>query len=75
LELRVEDHPAPLAELKRLIKVNQAYEMMNHGDALISEGKTEQAFEAYNAAAEMAPRNGRAPLLAGYDNGRSGQHR
>jgi len=62
LELRVEDHPAPLAELKRLIKVNQAYEMMNHGDALISEGKTEQAFEAYNAAAEMAPEMDELPF-------------
>jgi uncharacterized Ntn-hydrolase superfamily protein len=55
LDLRVEDHPSPLAELKRLIRVNQAYEMMNQGDALLSLGKTEEAFEAYNTAAEMAP--------------------
>ncbi len=55
LELRVEDHTSPLAELKRLIQVHKAYEMMNQGDALISDGKTEEAFEAYNAAAEMAP--------------------
>jgi uncharacterized Ntn-hydrolase superfamily protein len=55
LELRVEDHPAPLAELKRLIQVHKAYDQMNEGDRLISEGKTEEAFEAYNAAALMAP--------------------
>lgn len=55
LELRVEDHPKPLVELKRLIGVHKAYDMMNQGDALISEGKTEAAFEAYNTAAELAP--------------------
>lgn len=55
LDLRVEDHPSPLVELKRLIQIHNAYEMMNQGDALISEGKTEEAFEAYNTAAEMAP--------------------
>lgn len=55
LELRVEDHSAPLAELKRLIGVHKAYEMMNEGDALISKGQTEAAFEAYNTAATLAP--------------------
>lgn len=62
LELRVEDNPAPLVELKRLIRVHKAYELMNQGDALISAGNTEEAFEAYNTAAEMAPEMDELPF-------------
>jgi len=62
LELRVEDNKSPLAELKRLIKIHDAYEMMNRGDALLSEGKTEDAFEAYNKAALLAPEMDELPF-------------
>jgi len=62
LELRVEDHPSPLIELKRLIKIHHAYDMMNQGDALLSEGKTEEAFEAYNNAAILAPEMDELPF-------------
>lgn len=55
LELRVEDHPQPLKELRRLINIDRAYESMNQGDALLAAGKTVEAFQAYDKAASLAP--------------------
>lgn len=55
LELRVEDNPRPLEELKRLITIDRAYNWMNRGDSLLADGKTADAFEAYDKAAKLAP--------------------
>jgi uncharacterized Ntn-hydrolase superfamily protein len=55
IDLRVEDHPEPLTELRRLLTIQRAYQSMNHGDELLSAGKTNEAFEAYNIAAKLAP--------------------
>ena len=56
-DLRIEDHPAPLAELKRLISLNKAYNHMNRGDELLTEDKIEEAMKAYSKAMEMYPDN------------------
>jgi uncharacterized Ntn-hydrolase superfamily protein len=55
VDLRVEDHPEPLVELRRLLTVQNAYQSMNLGDAFLCEGKIKEAFEAYTHAAELAP--------------------
>ncbi len=55
VDIRVDDHPEPLVQLRRLLKVNNAYQSMNAGDAFLADGKVEQAFEAYNRAARLAP--------------------
>lgn len=55
LDLRIEDHPAPLDELERLIQVHRAYEFMNQGDEHMTENDIEAAVEAYGAAAALAP--------------------
>lgn len=55
IDLRVEDHAEPLVELRRLVNLQKAYQSMNHGDELLSEGKTQQAFDAYDAAVKKAP--------------------
>lgn len=55
VELRVEDHPEPLAELRRLLHLHRAYEHMNQGDALLGENRTEEALAQYRLAAQMAP--------------------
>ena len=55
VDLRVEDHPQPVPELKRLLGVHRAYEWMNQGDAFLAEGQVEQALHAYRSAAELAP--------------------
>jgi uncharacterized Ntn-hydrolase superfamily protein len=55
LDLRVEDHPAPLQELRRLCKLNRAYAAMNHGDALLAEGKVEEALKEYKESVQTIP--------------------
>jgi uncharacterized Ntn-hydrolase superfamily protein len=55
LELRVEDHPEPLIELRRLVTLHGAYEHMNRGDELLGDGHVEAALDEYRAAAQMAP--------------------
>ncbi len=56
-DLRVEDNPAPLAELKRLIRLNKAYNFMNRGDDLLTENKVEDALKSYSQAMAMYPDN------------------
>ncbi|MCH8836648.1 MAG: DUF1028 domain-containing protein [Candidatus Marinimicrobia bacterium] len=57
MELRVEDHPQPLAELRRLIRVHRAYEHMNAGDLAVEHGDDELALKEYGAAMELFPAN------------------
>jgi uncharacterized Ntn-hydrolase superfamily protein len=54
-DLRVDDHPAPLVELRRLVRLQRAYTRANLGDELMSEQKVEAALKEYAAAAEIAP--------------------
>jgi len=54
-DLRVEDHSAPLKELKRLIRLQRAYAHANHGDELVSEKKIDEALKEYAAARQLAP--------------------
>lgn len=54
-DLRVEDHPQPLVELRRLVRLQRAYHRANHGDELLSEQKVDEALKEYAAAAEIAP--------------------
>ena len=56
-DLRVEDHPRPLAELGRLLSLHRAYELMNHGDEAMASGDAKLALERYAAAAKMFPDN------------------
>ncbi len=55
MELRVEDHPEPLQELRRLVEIQKAYEFMNQGDDHLAKGEAEKAKTAYEKAARMAP--------------------
>jgi uncharacterized Ntn-hydrolase superfamily protein len=55
LELRVEDHPEPIQELRRLVTLHNAYELMNEGDACLGVGKTNEALKVYAKAAGLAP--------------------
>jgi uncharacterized Ntn-hydrolase superfamily protein len=57
MELRVEDHPEPVAELRRLVDVHRAYEHMNKGDELITAGDIKGAVESYGKAASILPDN------------------
>jgi uncharacterized Ntn-hydrolase superfamily protein len=55
MDLRVEDHPEPLKELRRLMRLRRAYNLEDAGDNFISEKKTEEAMKAYEEAMKLAP--------------------
>ncbi|MEO8513606.1 MAG: DUF1028 domain-containing protein [Ignavibacteria bacterium] len=57
IDLRVEDNPAPVAELKRLLIVQRAYEHMNAGDLATEKNDMSLAMTEYNSAMEMFPDN------------------
>lgn len=57
IELRVEDHPEPLAELTRLVEVKRAYDRMNRGDELMASEDMDGATREYVAAQEAVPDN------------------
>jgi uncharacterized Ntn-hydrolase superfamily protein len=54
-DLRVDDHPQPLEELRRLVRLQRAYNRANRGDELMSEQKVDEALTEYAAAAAIAP--------------------
>jgi uncharacterized Ntn-hydrolase superfamily protein len=55
VDLRVEDHRAPLDELRRLVMLQRAYDLAGAGDELLAAGRTEEAGRLYQRAAELAP--------------------
>ncbi len=54
-DLRVEDHPEPVQEIKRLVRLQRAYLHMNAGDAAIEHDDFERAAREYLAAQKLAP--------------------
>jgi uncharacterized Ntn-hydrolase superfamily protein len=57
LELRIEDHPTPIAELTRLLKVHRAYEHMNAGDVAVEHEDLDLAMAEYGKAVGLLPDN------------------
>lgn len=55
LDLRVEDHVDPLAELRRLVELARAYDHMNQGDVAVEKQDIAKALEHYTEAARRAP--------------------
>jgi uncharacterized Ntn-hydrolase superfamily protein len=64
-DLRVEDHGAPLGELRRLLRFARAYELAGRADTLLAEGSREQAASLYVQAAELAPEADELTFWAG----------
>ncbi|MGH7540472.1 MAG: DUF1028 domain-containing protein, partial [Gemmatimonadota bacterium] len=67
-DLRVEDDPEPVAELRRLVRLQRAYHALNEGDERVTEGDVDGAMEAYSRAMEIVPdeaTNGEAPFWVG----------
>ncbi|HWO56602.1 MAG TPA: DUF1028 domain-containing protein [bacterium] len=55
LELRIEDHPAPLEELARILRIANAYDFMNRGDLFAEKQMWDSAAWAYGSAEQIAP--------------------
>jgi uncharacterized Ntn-hydrolase superfamily protein len=61
LDLRVDDHPEPLVQLRRLIRINRAYNHANKGDLYMEEGKIVEALHEYESSANLYPENPELP--------------
>jgi uncharacterized Ntn-hydrolase superfamily protein len=56
-DLRVDDSPEPLPELRRLVNLQRAYNHMNAGDLATEKKDNEGALREYGAAERVAPGN------------------
>lgn len=65
VDLRVEDHPAPLDELRRLLALQRAYELAGEGDELLAAGRTDEAGDRYRRAQALAPESDELLFWAG----------
>ena len=57
LDLRVEDSAFPLVELRRLLRLRQAYDLADRADELIALGRRDEAALLYKRSMEIAPEN------------------
>ncbi|MEA2276456.1 MAG: hypothetical protein QOC78_1416 [Solirubrobacteraceae bacterium] len=57
IDVRVDDHPEPLAELGRLLDLAEAYALASEGDELVGEGRHDEAGALYRRASSLAPDN------------------
>jgi uncharacterized Ntn-hydrolase superfamily protein len=56
-DLRVDDSPQPLQELRRLVTLQRAYNHMNAGDLAVEKKDNEGALREYSAAEKLVPEN------------------
>jgi uncharacterized Ntn-hydrolase superfamily protein len=57
VDLRVEDSEQPLAEIRRVLALARAYDLMNQGDEAVAAAKMDEALAKYSRAEAMFPRN------------------
>jgi uncharacterized Ntn-hydrolase superfamily protein len=55
VDLRIDDHPQPLEQMERLIKVHRAYDHMNKGDEHLAQNEVAEALNEYSKAHEIYP--------------------
>jgi uncharacterized Ntn-hydrolase superfamily protein len=65
IALRVEDHRDPLVELRRLVRVHDAYELADRADGLVGEGRHDEAARLFQRASELDPDNHELRFWAG----------
>ena len=54
-DIRVEDHPDPLGEMRRILTVARAYRAATDGDNFMTTGQIDSALAAYTRAADYLP--------------------
>jgi uncharacterized Ntn-hydrolase superfamily protein len=57
VDLRVDDHPEPMQELRRLLRLHTAYVHAYRGSNLLREGRFGEADREYKHAIKVAPEN------------------
>jgi uncharacterized Ntn-hydrolase superfamily protein len=65
VSLRVEDHPEPLDELRRLLALHHAYQLADEADELVLRERYDEAAELYRGASQLAPGNHELLFWAG----------
>ena len=65
VSLRVEDHPEPLPELRRVVALQDAYRLAGDADELLNAGRQDEAARLYVKASERAPGNHELLFWAG----------
>ena len=65
VSLRVEDHPEPLGELRRLVDLHDAYALASEADDCINEGRHDDAARLFHRARALAPDNHELLFWAG----------
>lgn len=55
VRLHVDDHPAPLVELRRLLVLRRAYGLLEEADEHVAQDRLDAAVDAYGRAVELAP--------------------
>lgn len=65
IDLRVEDHPDPVEELARLLRIRRAYQAALGGDRVLSRGGGRPDLAARKAALAIAPEMAQLRLMAG----------
>jgi uncharacterized Ntn-hydrolase superfamily protein len=72
VSLRVEDHPEPLLELRRLVALQEAYALAGQGDEAVSEGRHADAARLFGEASALAPDNHELLFWAGLGSAQGG---
>ncbi|HWE32703.1 MAG TPA: DUF1028 domain-containing protein [Solirubrobacteraceae bacterium] len=65
VSLRVEDHPDPLVELRRLVALHDAYALASQGDEAVGDGRHDDAAKLFEQASALAPDNHELMFWAG----------
>ncbi len=73
VSLRVDDDPEPLAELRRLLRLHEAYEVAEQADSLVGEGRHGEAARLYRQASELAPESAELRFWAGLGLAQAGE--
>jgi uncharacterized Ntn-hydrolase superfamily protein len=72
VSLRVEDHPEPLPELRRLVILQDAYRLASRADHELNAGHHNEAAQLYIRASECAPENHELMFWAGLGRAQAG---
>jgi uncharacterized Ntn-hydrolase superfamily protein len=73
VSLRVEDHPAPLVELLRLLELHDAYALADTADGLVGEGRHAEAAQLYERASALVPGSHELAFWSGLGLAQSGR--
>src|SRR5205823_1154505 len=72
VDLRVDDHAEPLAELRRLHALQRAYDLSTRAEELVDRGRPDEAEELFERALAAAPGNDEVLFWAGLATARGG---